>query len=927
MASVLEAAVAAQKKGIPQDKWPEAWRNVYAAAQKKGLITPDVGFEKPASVDFRKPVDVDKPLGPQISLGFGEMQAFGKVETKGQALARGGIDAETGGPREARAAAGFARSDEEALEAVERILQAEFGEGARVSIEPSTGKIIYFNPQKEQWATMDPTGLDKGDLADLEGELRPIIGGIVGAIGGAALGSIGGPGGTVTGGVVGDFVGTAAGEYIRLLEGRERGVVPPGVTDLDIALDALFDGGITALSGVAFNMAIRSFLDAPGVRGKLDVDATELSKRIRERDAIHKEVGTKRTAGQVMRGTEEGDELLSLEADIMRGRDPAARMMRARTRSNMTAAERYYDDITGVGRGDVNAEMVGQEIKATMGQYHRDILNADTALTMRTKGKLVDAATGHGPRRVPTKDIGGNIRSAFRDAVDEFETLADERYLVVRTQADALDPIRPDNLVAFRARYKKLFNSDIFKSLQESNKKLVDDLDNLVETKTVTEFGPDRLPRKRTVTSIKNVNYQQLSRALSSLRRLERNIDLGLTPDVDRALVGNLTFEVRQARNQLLLQEPGLLRKVQEVDKWYAGEKELYDRSIIGRLLRTERGGTKEVINNEEAFDYLFKADAESQRSVFNVLNKPQHANTLLKLRGAINDAWKNAVQPNIGDVVDSAAHARFIRENRRAIDIFLPESQRRGMTNAAVYARQLAKFTKDQEGTERALAKTFEGKIIKLDSADDVFKESWKSTVKTRKTVSHIRSNEKLFQGYKELASEDMWRGMTNVGADSNRILNPAKIRTYVGKNSGQIDATFGKGSSKRMMTLAEALDDVTAEPLVRPGAKRVNPLYDMGRAYVGLFTTPGRFLTAYRKISSKAGHKRIAKLLLNPEFIAKYQANPNSRVVRQMIGAAGAYDLFLAPKLKPEEPEYAAPVNPGPVPVMDRPQLFRQF
>jgi len=84
---------------------------------------------------------------------------------------------------------------------------------------------------------------------------------------------------------------------------------------------------------------------------------------------------------------------------------------------------------------------------------------------------------------------------------------------------------------------------------------------------------------------------------------------------------------------------------------------------------------------------------------------------------------------------------------------------------------------------------------------------------------------------------------------------------------------------------------------------------LMDMARAYVGVFTTPGRFLTATNRLRGTAAKKLITDIITDPEKLKKLHALRNARSGSSsgalLLAELGASELAITGE--PEDKYYA--------------------
>tara|TARA_R110002012_G_scaffold31930_2_gene95051 strand:+ start:3411 stop:5597 length:2187 start_codon:yes stop_codon:yes gene_type:complete len=166
--------------------------------------------------------------------------------------------------------------------------------------------------------------------------------------------------------------------------------------------------------------------------------------------------------------------------------------------------------------------------------------------------------------------------------------------------------------------------------------------------------------------------------------------------------------------------------------------------------------------------------------------------------------------------------------------------------------------FPKNREVLAKEISKKLEG--ADPESAFDIV---W-NTGKITKTETFMDMIPKAQQTeFKELIFRDF--------IDNTADFNPNAIQGYLNKHADQLKAVYGeefvdglRGYNKLIKDLSvkAAKDGVPENDFIRLGT-------GLARAYLGIFTRPGRVITAGTQITSKSRRKTFEKYLLDPDLL----------------------------------------------------------
>tara|TARA_R110002020_G_scaffold84472_20_gene209283 strand:- start:238 stop:1155 length:918 start_codon:yes stop_codon:yes gene_type:complete len=302
----------------------------------------------------------------------------------------------------------------------------------------------------------------------------------------------------------------------------------------------------------------------------------------------------------------------------------------------------------------------------------------------------------------------------------------------------------------------------------------------------------------------------------------------------------------------------------------------------------------------------MFKKGNETNAGkVAQVLSEPGQEGALNALRMEIKNQWRDKVIKGDDLAIDSKAHKRFMQEYGASIKMFLSPEDAFKMRRAARLSRSWQLEESRLKKTIKDLDRTFEGKFSALDEPYRFFQTTWKtdSPALNRKVLSILKGAPGTKNQYRGLIKDHIFEAVTDHDPTIGRIINPKKLLDYldgIGNDAGHarmLENWFSKDYVKSLRTLQKAMEDISAVPLgPRRKPTQVSAIYDLTRAYVGLFTRPGRVVTAYRKLSMKQGRDAVTRQLLHPESLAKtIRATRRASKLAKGAGLATTTYLFL--------------------------------
>ena len=139
------------------------------------------------------------------------------------------------------------------------------------------------------------------------------------------------------------------------------------------------------------------------------------------------------------------------------------------------------------------------------------------------------------------------------------------------------------------------------------------------------------------------------------------------------------------------------------------------------------------------------------------------------------------------------------------------------------------------------------------LNQPETVFKDTWKAgeITATRELFDAVTTtgNKELIDAYKSYIYKDLMAKTQVKGSLGKKTFNGAQIESYLDEYGDAMDVWFGKKFRKQLTDIAEKIkpyDNLGVYQLSEADQFMLKSLNNLARAYVGIFTTPGRVLTA---------------------------------------------------------------------------------
>ena len=839
---------------------------------------------------------------------------------------------------------------------VQRVLQKNYAEDHdiprtydyNVRVEPNTNELIFNDPLNNNKPTViNPPGMDKGDFLAFA---EPVAAEVGAAIAGAGTGILTAP---VTAGIVNPvtlgLTAEVAATYLWRKQNLEwldeQGYLP---ADYDINTRAMKDAQMTALfslGGVGLFKLIKMVAGATNLPSKFMINEDEFLESFRKLKDAGEDTAAMTSPQVLIRGAEEGVDVRSPAAALEAGlRDEAniGSKQGQQLREKYAAQEEYIEKAVdepftaqGITRELVEEE-AGAGARATRGTQFREVAQE----TLETNPKLIEAERvivelgaesdnifrGLADGSMDPNLAGKQIRETFQTAKDTAQSVVDDAYTRATKEAGFTGNMKPYDyspLLKVAKRYKNILDQQAF--ADPKNARIIKGLLESVE-------GGAKKSHSVFVNDLSN---------LRSIIRAERAVGNNVEELV------RLKDVMESIRSKTLKESgsPNALKIFNEAEAGYRKLMEDFNNDSIKRLLNLQsvsntayRQGDKTAY---QAFTNFLRntitknADGTftSPKYIDDILLDPTNADGLIGLKGGLRQAYMDDVVDTTGDILKPKtprAHANFMNKNKNVIEKFFSEDEMAEFANAE-------QFIKNYKARELALNKTRDAILKNTNLADiagnfktpeDLFKNTWSpgGFTATKELFDAITTNgsRDLIDTYKAYIFKDI---MDNTSRQSQRlgqkVFDGTSLQDYIGKHGDAMEIWFGKKFKTQLEGIAKKIksfDDPNVSAIMAEDPYIFKSVNSLARAYVGLFTTPGRVMTALKNIAGGAASNKELALLTNPDQLHqaiiknKWQRDPVVRGLVRELGRIYYREEFDEPELISEvTPEETLMFGPG--------------
>lgn len=664
------------------------------------LFEESVQSTKTDAIDFASEL-IDEASG---ILGGPEAEIRPPVEVPKKRIfgIRGGAVDVPGGRREELEARGFDVEGEEGGATAPR-LAAQFGSvkdvknalAAGTDFSPEEFEVIdveglgtvFKGPTDEKFRSLDPVGLDVGDIAPMALELAPVVSEVAALLATKHVGAAAAAGGFTRSGML------AAMKELGILE------------DPDIVQEGLIEAGLSLTGEVA-----------PIIKRGLSAERAGISqiasRGTREQfQAGREQLGELATEVEQATGARPqftvGEELGAVESEFagpLIGTEQEAGASLAATRSQRQAQEALEAEIRGA---PVEPKAIEELTTGIKGER--------IARVEQTTAQAEDVAQREIDRiNAEVDKISGSIspkeiRSTMNKAVEDTRRSISNSYDQIRAEAvevnvDLSGVGRVSQEIIEKARIFPNANT-IFKDTLEASKGADGSLNS----------------------------YQVAQEARSEIRAHIRRLELDKSAGAQVREAQQLEKEFSSAINDALSElDPALAQKLIETDTAFAIAKEKLEKGFVGKLIATREG--EAVVPDEALVKTILGNTSDTQR----FLNSAKEFFPEVNAKAMVKDAFYREYRNKVID--GSVPHNTFMKQIKDTGDLIFTPEELKVFNNAGAAKNKIKAIEKKRDIRIKEINKSFDFKLadkIEPHQLVDKISKSPQDTIKLKKILT----------------------------------------------------------------------------------------------------------------------------------------------------------------------------------------------
>ena len=873
-------------------------------------------------VDFFADLAPTPPPNPNTAR-FGEEALIEETKSRQDLTARGfNID---GAPATARFLLGLApnpESPEEAAQFVSQGLSAFFGGEVPVGIDEKTGQLFFADPSNEgQKTIVNPPGADFGDFA----AAAPQVGVAAADVGGAAIGlAVGtaaapafGPAGAVsppTGVLAGSALGTYYGELARLKVGRDQGV--HNLSDGEIAAQARRASGFAAGAGATVSGLARiTRLVLTGGTGQVTKGlADDVGAQVEEADALIAPI--RETTGR--------DVAFSARAVLGRGDATVDATQRGLQRSSATSGifrqqrdelNDAVDEFLGIDRTPVDDVAPGPDafsagtsinqatpVGPTINRLEQRVARAES--DVRAAEAEIESSV-----RVGRANLAQETGASTREVLEREVQLSKE---LIGREATTLQNVSLEEFGAIERPIQAIRFEEVATRIDaQSKNNLLSSLnpeDRAVGEKVLEALGERADLSKRAA----NLSYDEAAATLSFLKRTIRKAESGIETNVDIGALKQVEIALERDIGESLARHPKTLAQWERFRRTVFNEKERLDRTIVGELLSTRASG-REITVDEGVFNKIFpKGQLTNAQDVASILRRPRsgmapedrqlYDTALNNIRESLRSEYLRKVFPS--GRIKPGAHKKFIEDHGEAAKLFFTKDEftKIEKTGGLIGVMERRAQALDFRGAKVLNSRL--GSLIDPTDARKTYNNVWQKGSAGDMAVIKRRVSRNPEQ-LEELRAtvQDQLRRDTSSRIEGREVMDFRKLDTQLKTHGKQLEVLYGReyvGNLRRVqLVLQKEFENFNKGGPTPSFPNTAGALQHIGRAYVGLFTTPGRFLTAAQRLQGRRAATLLTEAMADSrvlkELVEKRAARIDSPRALGMLAGLGALEVVI--------------------------------
>jgi hypothetical protein len=826
--------------------------------------------------------------------------------------------------------------------------------GYNVRTEPNTNRTIFNDPLNENKPTyINPPGID---FQDIKKFAVPIAFEVAGGLAGAGMLSASGPPGLALGAVVGESVGTLIWRTANLDRLQKKGYLPPEYDIMSRALKDSAFTGLFALGaplvfkalkmgmrvaggpGAGFPLDEKEFMEAyEYVKKELGEDPKFMtsSQTVLRARAAKGQIGGPSPAEEVERALHNAAQTgwSGRLSPLMELRDKYIDQMRA----NVADVQKQFGEATGVSP-DIAVqraeELGGPAIRLEQGpefleaarqavETSPSLVKAEAVLTShRNHADEVFRLMTDGA--ISPADAGAEIRRIASSGASSSQTAIDEVYEEAFTLSGlgkyVDDPMVPERRIFQPDNRLKPFDYSPLKGTAEQSLKVIRG-QKLAPDEQLAGQLTNFLNR---LESGSKVTTASLNQDLTNLRTIIRQMNAnGQDTRVLRTLRDELLEVRKQGINSRAGTESGeaAVNALDRAEDMVRQHKENFDNNLIRGILNMER----------VSMDLYQKGDSTAYRNITNylrgnitrnrqtgeleapdfimkLLTEPKNADGVVALQNGVRQEFRNQLLQETpeGYLIPKggpAALNTFKQQNDDLIEMFFSPAQRQQFQNAGEMAkqfrleeRQLLDVLRTAQNSNN-LKGLIDGDVLR--SPETLFENTWGpgkySTTKELYEAVTNHGAQHLTDNYRSYILKDFMDSTLRSSGVGGDLFRPSEISQYLQNNGDAMRLWFGDTFVDNLggiQNKLKALEPIPGRQYTEAESELYQAANSLARAYVGLFTTPGRVLTAVKMIGHSRASTTTERLLSHPQLLynafqtGRWQRNPALRAAVRAIG-----------------------------------------
>jgi len=809
--------------------------------------------------------------------------------TTAQVAERAGVSIDDPAAAKARFAGSLGYDLEQKRLGIKKVLSDLYKQDIDVRIGSNTGQLEYYNPEKKQYALVDAPGIELGDFTDYGGDAMVIIPDIVATI---AVGTTTFGAGAIPAGAAAAF----AGEYSRLKLGQKLYGINKNLSEDDLIKQASITAGISLVGGygaVGLTKIVKSVNNA--IKGRfINDDFVKMVNEPSKAEDIAKQINDKLDSAKInsklkfktSQALNDVDLLAAQQAFETTNRLGYVKEFRAAGIKEMEALNDYFallrSEFDPKGLQQVqNGYDVGSLIQGVIQKRNEPALKQ--LINQQTQSELLLTKTLSTLPDGSKKLTGVTVRDAITDARRIFEE--NSKVALQQLEKASGGVTTGSNLIG--------------KAIRDLRKSELDTLFKGLSPEIASYVKNPEVVKGQAVIPI-----QTLRNTLSKLNRKIRAGEKGLTTeDIDvgalKKLVGTINQQIRRDAPEPFIHAYDTFNDV------YAKGKQRLDNSIIADVMQVKN--KKLVVADEDIFDLTFKRGKGSKQvaeELHDVIK--DYPQAMEAYKNSIYDFYRKRVAPE--GLVNVKKHNQFISDYDDKLKVFFKPEDYSKIKKVGELKKYIDNLEQSRKDLITKLDKSFEGRLENLSAGeivDKIYKPNNIGEIKKLKNI--LKNDPEIYRAFQQQVLKDLnERVVSKSGTLDMNIISPNKFKNYIFGTGGEkgyqsaLREVFGDKFIGDLKVLNDALQ-ITARKapatLAREGVYG-NFFTDIIRARIGQFTTPGRFLTAGKRLYTAASNRILKNAILNPEdlsdLIRLKKLKPGTKEAAYILGKLNALIFF---------------------------------